>query len=78
MFSQSWNSSEAKKGQDVLMKQVLDRGRTDRREKEAKCGHCRGPKSVRAAGSDARMDPKRYSRYGCRAEKVHRVNALKS
>ena len=29
---------------NVLMKQVLDRGRSDRREKEPKCGHCRGSK----------------------------------
>ena len=29
---------------NVLMKQVLDRGRTGRREKEPKCGHCRGQK----------------------------------
>ena len=33
-----------RRAKNVLMKQVLDRGRTDRREKEAKCGHCRRPK----------------------------------
>ena len=33
-----------RRANNVLMKQVLDRGRTDRREKEPKCGHCRGPK----------------------------------
>ena len=33
-----------RRAKNVRMKQVLDRGRTDRREKEPKCGHCRGPK----------------------------------
>ena len=33
-----------RRAKNVLMKQVLDRGRTGRREKEPKCGHCRGPK----------------------------------
>ena len=32
----------------VRMIQVLVRGRTDRREKEPKCGHCRGPERCRA------------------------------
>merc|ERR1711911_558823 len=35
-----------RRANNALMKQVLDRGRTDRQEKEAKCGHCRGPKSA--------------------------------
>ena len=33
-----------RRANNVLMKQVWDRGRIDRREKEPKCGHCRGPK----------------------------------
>ena len=37
-------SQRPRRAKNVLMKQVLVRGRTDRREKEPKCGHCRGPK----------------------------------
>ena len=33
-----------RRAKNVRMKQVLVRGRPDRREKEPKCGHCRGPK----------------------------------
>ena len=33
-----------RRAKNVLMKRVLNRGRINRREKEAKCGHCRGPK----------------------------------
>ena len=44
-----------RRANDVLMKQVFVRGRTDRREKEATCGHCRSPKSVRVAETDAKV-----------------------
>ena len=43
-----------RRAKNVLMKQVLVRGRTDRQEKEPKCGHCRGPKKVRVAGGGFR------------------------
>ena len=50
-----------RRAKNVLMKQVLDRGRPDRRYKEAKCGHCRGPKvcgwlEVMQDGSEVRQD----------------------
>merc|ERR1711911_6714 len=42
------------------MKQVLDSGRTGRREKTPKCGHCECQKKVRVAKMDSKMDSKRW------------------
>ena len=53
-----------RRAKHVLMKQVLDRGRTDRRdrrEKEPKCGNCRGPKVcgwLEVMQDGSKMDPK--------------------
>ena len=39
-FRKDGTMQRQRRANNVLMKQVLVRGRTDRREKEPKCGHC--------------------------------------
>ena len=60
-FRKGGTIQRQRRANNVRMKQILDRGRTDRREKEAKCGHGRGPKVcgwLEVMQDGSKMDPK--------------------